>query len=113
VSVDSTTGGVSIVCTPLDISVTATHGTMTEILIKDDTKDTLHFCHDTSSCYSSVLETPQGNAIEVFLFADSSFTYTCNGAQLFADVSDTGSCPQQTGGSTVTLSGDYDVTVNF
>jgi hypothetical protein len=85
VSVDNTTGAVSMTCSPVDeVRVAVGGGTMTAIFLIDDTTSTFnHECDGATSCSTLVAA---GDKIRVSIRSGdlnagggTSFTYTCPG----------------------------------
>lgn len=122
VSVDPTTGAVSMTCTPwVTVSVTVTGGAMSFIDIFDDTATTGTTCRDATSCSFTV---PNGHSIRVDLqsgndsppIMGSPYTYTCPGSGAQSAQWDRvddydGDCPTASHDTPVTA--DYNVTASF
>jgi Collagen triple helix repeat (20 copies) len=118
VSVDPTTGAVTLTCEPVfTVSVTVTDGTMTRINIFDDTQGTGTGCNGATSCSFSVTS---GDSVRVGLQSGSDdlsimgspFTYTCPGSgsqsASFDGIDEyVGECPD------TPVTGDYNVTASF
>lgn len=122
VSVNGTTGAVSMTCTPhVTVSVTVTGGTMTAIVIFDDTADTGTTCSAATTCSFSV---PSGDSVRLAMVSGNddtstmgtSFTYTCPGSSAQTAMFDgmdeyQGNCPTATHDTPVTSA--YNVTASF
>jgi hypothetical protein len=118
VNVDSTTGAVTMTCTPvIVVSATITGGTMPIIQISDFNIGSGNLCHNASSCSFSV---SSGDSVRVYLqsgdnsrpVTGSSFTYTCPGSgPQTANFTPPGQYDATCGPTTVT--GDYNVTAGF
>lgn len=123
VSVDSTTGAVSMVCTPVyEVKATITSGTMDLIRIRDYTLFVNHDFFDVSTSASYLL--PKGTFVAVGLEDGSHslggghpFTYTCPNAVVYtADAYTSGNGGTYYNGDncqTDHLDADFEVTATF
>jgi hypothetical protein len=120
VSVNSTTGAVTMTCTPLvNVSASVTGGTMTSIQISDSSNDTGNLCHNSSTSCSFLVAS--GDSVRVILesgsddgtITGSPFTYTCPGSA--PQQAEPGGGPSEYIGvcGPVTVSSNYNVTASF